>query len=102
MSKVSCDCVGCKQHRICNVCSHYCGGSHSDFHAPVVVPEPTQDVVTEQQAVVTEQPEAVVPEPTQEVTAVAEAVVVPEPTPVVPEPTAEVPVATEPVPEATQ
>jgi hypothetical protein len=95
MSKVSCDCVGCKQHRICNVCSHYCGGSHSDFHAPVVVPEPTQDVVTEQQAVVTEQPEAVVPEPTQEVTAVAEAVVVPEPT-------ADAPVATEPAPEATQ
>jgi len=95
MSKVSCDCVGCKQHRICNVCSHYCGGSHSESYAPVVVPEPTQDVVTEQETVVTEQPEAVVPEPTQEVTAVAEAVVVPEPT-------ADAPVATEPAPEATQ
>jgi len=92
MSKVSCDCVGCKQHRICNVCSHYCGGSHSDFHAPVeVVPEQTPDVVAEQQA-------TVVPEPTQEIP--AETVAVPEPTPVVPEPTADAPVATE--PEATQ
>jgi hypothetical protein len=102
MSKVSCDCIGCKQHRICNVCSHYCGGSHSESYAPVVVPEPTQDVVTEQQTVVTEQPEAVVPEPTQEVTAAAEAVVTEQPEAVVPEPTADVPVATEPAPEATQ
>ena len=90
MSKVSCDCVGCKQHRICNVCSHYCGGSHSDFHAPVVVPEPTPEVVAEQQA-------TVVPEPTQEIPPVAEAPVVPEPTVVATEP-----VATEPAPEATQ
>ena len=99
MSKVSCDCVGCKQHRICNVCSHYCGGSHSDFHAPVeVVPEQTPDVVAEQQEVVAEQQATVVPEPTQEIP--AETVAVPEPTPVVPEPTADAPVATE--PEATQ
>ena len=81
MSKVSCDCVGCKQHRICNVCSHYCGGSHSDFHAPVVVPEPTPEVVAEQPDVVAEQQATVVPEPTVVATE---------------------PVAEEPAPEATQ
>jgi len=102
MSKVSCDCVGCKQHRICNVCSHYCGGSHSDFHAPVVVPEPTPEVVAEQPDVVAEQQATVVPEPTQEIPPVAEAPVVPEPTVVATEPVAEAPVAEEPAPEATQ
>ena len=94
MSKVSCNCVGCKQQRICNLCRYYCGGSHSQSHA-VVVPEPTPKVVTEQQT-------TVVTEPTQEVTAVAEAPVVPEPTPVATEPVVEAPVATEPVAEATQ
>lgn len=93
MSKVSCNCVGCNQKRICNLCRYYCGGSHSQSHA-AVVPEPTPTVVAKQPTVV--------PEPTQEVTAVAEATVVPEPTPVATEPVVEAPVATEPVAEGTQ
>ena len=88
MSKVSCNCVGCKQQRICNLCRYYCGGSHSQSYA-VVVPEPTPEVVSEQPAVVA-------PEPTPEVPAVAEPVAT---EPVATEPVATEPVATEPVAE---